>query len=242
VTTSTGSPKSGAQVTLILTVKPDNGDPILASNVGNISPNGGATDSYGKLSFVFTAPVAGGLHTIDAFCTGCSNWAEGKIKVPGCPEPPLTVLTDPVAIDFDNGNRWRPDLLTGDYPAHLTCVENAITAAHGTYTGTSAYRPTQYQRHLYEIIKKDVKLDTDYMIAHPECQALRDEVTGEMGPSPGHDLSYDQPVARPGRSRHETGTAFDLTPYGLTDAQLAPIDPNCGVSHTAVIGEPWHTQ
>ena len=29
-----------------------------------------------------------------------------------CPVPGLTPLTDPVAIGFENGNRWRPDLLT----------------------------------------------------------------------------------------------------------------------------------
>ena len=243
VTTSTGSSKSGAQVTLILTVVPENGDPILASNVGSLSPNGGSTGADGRLPFVFTAPAAGGTHTIDAFCTGCTNYAEGTTKVPGCPIPPLTVLTDPVAIGFDNGNRWRPDLLTGDYPAHLTCVENAITAAHGTYTGTSAYRPTQYQRHLYEIVQKDAQLDTEnYMPAHPECQALRDEVTGEMGPPPGHNLQPGQQVATPGSSRHESGMAFDLTPHGLSAAQLAPIYPSCGVSHTAVSGEPWHVQ
>lgn len=240
---SDGTPKSGAWVDLILTVVPENGDPILGSNVGSISPNGGATDTDGRLNFVFSAPQAGGTHTIDAFCTasGCTNYAEGKIRVPGCPIPPLSVppFTDPVAAGFENGNRWRPDLLTADYQTKLACVQNAITAAGGTYTGTSAYRPTEYQQHLYEIVGKDYDLDPDYMTAHPECQALRDKVTGEMG---GHGLKFNQLVAEPGTSRHESGSAFDLTPYGLTDAQLTPIYPGCGVSHTAVPGEPWHVQ
>jgi len=160
----------------------------------------------------------------------------------------LTPLTDPVAIDFDNsvGGRWRPDGLTADYQNKLACVQSEISARHGTYTGTSAYRPYEYQRHLYEIIKKDVKLDTDYMVAHPECRALRDEVTHEMGPEtgspPGHNLQYDQPVARPSRSNHEAGEAFDLTPHGLTDAQMVPIYAGCGVTHIAVPNEPWHVQ
>jgi LAS superfamily LD-carboxypeptidase LdcB len=77
------------------------------------------------------------------------------------------------------------------------------------------------------------------MAAHPECQALRDKVTGEMG---GHGLQREQDVAVPGTSRHESGTAFDLTPHGLTKAQMAPIYAGCGVKNTKVKKEPWHTQ
>jgi hypothetical protein len=239
--TSSGSPKSGAQVTLILTVVPENGDPILASNVGSVSPNGGSTGADGRLPFVFTAPVAGGTHTITATCTGCTNEATGTIRVPGCSVPPLTSppFTDPVAEGFENGNRWRQDLLTADYQNKLACVQNAITAAGGTFTPTSAYRPTQYQQHLFEIIDRDSRLDPDTMNTHPECQALRNKVTQEMG---GHGLRHNQLVAEPDTSRHESGTAFDLTPNGLTDAQLAPVYTGCGVSHTAVTGEPWHVQ
>jgi hypothetical protein len=167
------------------------------------------------------------------------------VSVVACPVPDLSPLTDPVALDFDNNvsHRWRPDLLTPDFQAKLTCVENGIAAAGGTYVGTSAYRPTQYQQHLFEIVDKDKKLNADIMAAHPECQALRDEITLEMGPEPtGHALKHKQKVAIPETSRHESGTAFDLTPSGLTDVQLAPIYSGCGVSHTAVTGEPWHTQ
>jgi len=151
VATSTGTLKSGIQVTLALTVEPENDGQLYSAHVGTVSPNGGATDANGKLSFEFRAPVAGGTHTITATCApNCTNQATGTIKVPGCPIPPLTALTDPVAIDFDNnvGSRWRPDGLTPDFQAHLACVEAGITAAGGTSTGTSAYRPEQYQRHL----------------------------------------------------------------------------------------------
>lgn len=243
VTTSSGSPKSGVHVDLDLTVIPDDDGQPYGAHVGSVSPNGGTTGADGQLSFVFTAPAAGGIHTITATCTGCTNNpVTGTIKVLGCPIPPLTPLTDPVAIDFDNGNRWHPEGLTPAFQEHLACVEAAITAAHGTYTPTSAYRPEQYQRHLYEIVDKDVDLKPSYMLAHPECQALRDEITGEMGPPPGHHMQSGQDVAIPGMSRHESGTAFDLTPHGLTAAQMAPIYAGCGVSHTAVSGEPWHVQ
>ena len=249
VTKSDGSPKSGAQVSLLLTVVPENNAPIRAEHVGRVSPNGGSTGSDGRLNFAFAAPAAGGTHTITASCPTCTNFlTEGTITVPGCPEPPLTELTDQVAIDFDNsvGGRWRPDRLTADYQNKLACVEREIRAKHGTSTGTSAYRPNEYQRHLYEVIKKDVKLDTDYMAAYPACRALRDEITHEMGPEtgspPGHHLQYDQPVARPSRSHHEAGEAFDLTPHGLTDAQMVEVYTTCHVTHIAVPTEPWHVQ
>ena len=100
---------------------------------------------------------------------------------------------------------------------------------------------------LYEIVQKDAQLDIDnYMPAHPECQALRDEITHEMGsqsgPPPGHHLQPDQDVATPGTSRHEKRIAFDLTPHGLTKAQMAPIYAGCGVKNTKVKKEPWHVQ
>ena len=78
------------------------------------------------------------------------------------------------------------------------------------------------------------------MVAHPECKALRDKITGEM--SSVHGLRPGQPVAPPGSSRHESGRAFDLTPNGLTKAQMAPIYAGCGVKNTKVKSEPWHVQ
>jgi len=244
---SDGSPKSGAAISLLLTVVPENGDPIRAEHVGRVSPNGGSTGADGRLNFEFIAPLAGGTHTIAASCPTCTNiYAEGTITVPGCPEPPLTSppFTDPVAAGFENGNRWRPDRLStapqNNYQTKLACVEAAITAAGGTSTGTSAYRPFQYQQHLYEIVNKDVTLNSRYMTAHPECQTLRAQVTQEM--TTGHGLGPNQLVAIPGTSRHESGTAFDLTPPGLTAAQRAEVYAGCGVTNTAVASERWHTQ
>jgi D-alanyl-D-alanine carboxypeptidase len=156
-----------------------------------------------------------------------------------CPVPVLTDMTDPVALGFESGNRWRPDLLTLDYQTKLSCVQDGITAAGGTYANGSAYRPTQYQRHLFEIIDRDGRLNPRYMSTHPECQALRATISSEMS---GHQLSSGQLVATPGTSRHESGTAFDVTPISLSSAQLNVINTNCGVTHTAVPGEPWHHQ
>ena len=89
------------------------------------------------------------------------------VPVSTCTIPPLTKLTDLVAIDFDNnpGNRWRPDGLTAAYQVHVSCVEDQTRARGGTPIGTSAYRPEQYQRHLFEIVQKDGELHRRYMTA-----------------------------------------------------------------------------
>jgi hypothetical protein len=222
VTTSTGSPKSGAQVTLILMVVPDDGDPVLASNVGSISPNGGATEADGRLNFVFTAPVAGGTHTITAFCTGCTNWAEGTIKVPGCSVEDLPPITDPEVQAFEN----NPDLsntarltarmgMNQNPPGALRCLLTA--AAAGSPTVGSAFRPPAYNQHLIDVWKKWI--DELKGNEEPACAALKTKIHGHFQ---RHQLlETQQPV--PG-SLHTLGEAVDVTinlPAATIDALAA---------------------
>ena len=86
VNTSTGSAKSGATVTLTITVvEADDGHPAgqhTASHIATLTPTAGTTGADGRLNFTFTAPAAGGTHTITASCTKCSNQATGTIVVP----------------------------------------------------------------------------------------------------------------------------------------------------------------
>ena len=156
-----------------------------------------------------------------------------------CPVSPLTPLTDPHSISFENGNKKRPDLLTPDFQTKLRCVQNSIAALGGTSDLSSAWRPGAYQNHLFEIVKKDKTLDPEYMRNFPECQAIRDDISNEMQ---YHELKRGQKVAPQGSSRHESGQAFDLTPIGLTQIQLSTIYSNCGVRRNAVPSEPWHVQ
>lgn len=158
---------------------------------------------------------------------------------PSCPVPPLAPLTDPDVIRFENGERWRPDKLTPEFQQKLQCLANAITQAGGTYTPGSAWRPTEYQRHLKEIVTKDSQLNPAFMKDYPECGQLRADVTREMAK---HALKPGQLVAEPGNSRHETGKAFDLTPDGLTETQLNNFASQCGLQHKALRSEPWHYQ
>ena len=235
VTTSSGSPKSGAQVTLILTVKPENGDPILASNVGSVSPNGGSTDSYGKLSFVFTAPVAGGTHTIDAFCTGCTNYAEGTIKVPGCLVKPLTEVKDippndpdvlPLTLRLED-TKGADLALTDAALAGVACIKSKESGA----VISSGTRTIAYQKHFIEIWDKMIELNEPDNKNNEACRPLRDRVIAEKGCSmdegcvgkciPGSHCIRGEPAIN---SKHPKGTAFDVSNTTI-DSILGKLRP-----------------
>lgn len=160
-------------------------------------------------------------------------------NAPPCPVQPLTPLTGADAIRFENGDRWRPDRLTPDFQAKLQCFTTGIQQAGGSYTPESAWRPTEYQSHLREIVSKDRQLNASFMRAYPQCAPIRQTVTAEMS---FHHLRTGQLVAQPGRSRHESGQAFDVTPSGLSTAQLDAIAAQCNVQRNALPSEPWHYQ
>jgi hypothetical protein len=247
VTTSTGSPKSGAQVTLILTVKPDNGDPILASNVGSVSPNGGSTDSYGKLSFVFTAPPEGGTHTIDAFCTGCTNYAEGTIKVPGCSVPALTAppFNDACAEVLENLSSTQAQkdaacgALTDKLKTGMACFRDKLSGLSPAIPLkiTSDIRDVAYQAHLREIwdrMQALVQLEGD-PVKRAACADRRAEIAAEKGcdnagrctscysesaTQRSHCLKGRPANPSPNDAQHTQGNAFDVSEdYTITPLQ-----------------------
>ena len=90
VSKSDGSAKSGVNVDLFLDVVPELAGQLPVSYTGILRPDSGSTGVAGRLDFEFIAPTAGGLHTITAACTNCTNQATGTIRVPGCPVPALT--------------------------------------------------------------------------------------------------------------------------------------------------------
>lgn len=238
VSKSDGSAKSGAYVDLVLTVVPENGDPVRAEHVGSVSPNGGSTDAAGKLSFVFTAPTAGGTHTVSAFCTasGCTNYAEGKIKVPGCPVKDLPPITDPEVQLFED----NPDLsdikdLTDAMKTALQRLQAAVTTAGSSSSVGSAYRPPAYNQHLIDVWKKwmyELKNNDK-----PACVALKTKIQAHFKL---HKLKESQsPV--PG-SRHTLGEAVDVT--------ISPDIPNidtlardcCNLRRPVPVDDPVHFQ
>jgi hypothetical protein len=244
-----GSDKSGAQVTLELTVVPEDDGQLYSAHVGSILPNGGATGADGRLKFVFMAPVAGGLHTITATCTGCTNNpVTGTIRVPGCTVEPLKELPtdDECAKSLDEGlgvdiNHKCPPL-DERLPGQIQCFANKISATNSTanptipYDGpTAKYRNAAYQAHLKDIWDTMIKLDN---LSDPAkimaCQPLRNEVIVEKGCDSSDGcvgacmLSSHCIRSTPATfSNHTKGTAFDVpkdTINGLLN-ELIPRPP-----------------
>jgi hypothetical protein len=269
VTKSGGSPKSGAQVTLILTVVPENGEPIRANNVGSISPNGGSTDSYGKLSFVFTAPTAGGIHTVHAGCVNCTNVAEGTIKVPGCSVDDLTDVKDippndpdvlPLTLDLEDGIDGY-SLLSPATQAAEQCLAGRINTVVGPpstsgYKVTSTIRTLAYQAHLRNVWDKfwelKGKVESDPTIQQ-SCQTLITKVEGEMGfhLTQNPTIKREQCSASLGRAhcirsgpaqtdpKHTRNIAFDISSDAVTNFEDSLTPPRTVQEEANTCGLTW---
>jgi hypothetical protein len=228
VTKNDGTPKSGVQVNLMLTVVPENDGLLFSAHVGSISPNGGSTEADGRLNFTFTAPVAGGIHTITATCANCSNQATGTIKVPGCPVPPLTEVKDilpngsgvlPLTLELER-TRGAGLALLPDAQAGVNCVKTKEPGA----IITGGTRTLAYQAHLKEVWDKSIELNKSDNLKNKACQPLRDRVEAEKGCNGGHCITYPPAID----SNHPKGTAFDVskvTIYGLLGKLRPPPPP-----------------
>ena len=261
VTKSDGTVKSGVQVSLALTVVPELQGQLPITYTGSLSgyvgaigttTYSGSTGADGKLSFVFTAPVAGGMHTITATCTNpsCTNQATGTIKVPGCSVDPLKELPadDLCAQSLNAGlgkdvNGKCPPL-DPRLPGQMQCFADKITATNVTarppipYAGpTATIRNTAYQAHLREVWDKMIKLNEPDNNNNEACRPLRDKVIAEKGcdssgeclastPSTPHCMAGSHCIKyRPATfSNHSTGTAFDV-PEGTVNGLLSRLAP-----------------
>lgn len=152
--------------------------------------------------------------------------------------PHLTSLTDPLAIDMENGERVIYENLTEDFSLSSVCFLSAVTEAGGTYDISSLYRPQEYQQHLIEvwdryrdIMRGDSDLNT------PECSALRNEIIAEYQ---GHGLQDTQrPVTN---SAHTRGTAMDVTTTLPAGYDVDTLANNCGLYRPSPVRDPGHFQ
>jgi hypothetical protein len=96
----------------------------------------------------------------------------------------------------------------------LTCLQNAATAAGGSLTVTSAFRPQTYQNHIREVWDKFQKIRN---WNEAECNTVKANIQAEWNL---HGLAF-QPAAV---SNHTAGTAFDANwnlPAGVSIDTLA---------------------
>jgi hypothetical protein len=150
---------------------------------------------------------------------GVENWepfVEDCIVDTWTNEQPARALVCPVSrVAAYNPDPYPLDTakLTQGTRTALTCLQNAVGAAMGTLTVTSAYRPQAYQNHLREVWDKwqAIKDRTD-----AACADTKAQVQTEWN---RHDLAFQPALV----SDHSSGTAFDAnwTPGTLNIGQLA---------------------
>lgn len=148
-----------------------------------------------------------------------------------CQVPPLTEITNADALSFEQGNTVNTAGLTAAMQTNLSCLQQAATAARGTVTVNSAFRPPAYQQHLREVWDRwnDLRNRRD-----PECAQLRTDVQREFQQ---HGLLLTQRPA--GSSRHTRGEAVDIgwnLPGGVNIDTLAA---NCNL-HRPLANDPVH--
>ena len=152
-----------------------------------------------------------------------------NFAVSTCDVAPLTPLTDPVALQFENGNQIDTANLTATARAGLNCMQGRVGELGGTFNLSSAFRPVPYQTHLREV------WDTWMAIRNktsPECEALRLEVQREFQ---RHSLLLTQrPAAGSPTAPHARGIAFDATIRNLPANQTVDT-----VAASCTMFRPW---
>jgi hypothetical protein len=258
VTKNDGKPKSGERVDLTLTVVPEEDGynhavgQHTAPHEGSLSTLGGATDTDGKLSFVFQAPVAGGLHTITAYCANCTNKATGTIKVPGCSVSDLTEVKDippndpdvlPLTLELESTKGADLALLPAAQ-AGVTCIKNKFPSA----IISSGTRTIAYQQHFIDIWSKMIELNKPVNQNNEACRPLRDKVIAEKGCSTnfgciGACISGSHCLRHPPAidSKHPKGKAFDVSDTTINGIllSLAPPPPPLTLQQETTMIADW---
>jgi hypothetical protein len=150
-----------------------------------------------------------------------------------CAVAPLTPITDPIAIEHEEGQyAGHPDLdhVTSATSAGAECIVQRATTAHSTPRITSGYRPAAYQRHLREVWDKWQLLKDDNTVM---CSTVKADVRK-------HWLKHGmvrQPVVN---SNHSSGNAVDIA--GVDQATADLIAAQCNMQRPEPVNDKVHFQ
>jgi RHS repeat-associated protein len=156
-------------------------------------------------------------------------------QVPQCPVAPLSPITDPDAQRFEN-NPGTVDVahLTPAMQTAVTCFENAVRNAGGSFAINSAWRPAAYQRHLREVWDKHMALRNNNSA---ECANTRAAAAAEFN---RHGLIPNAGARPAAHSDHTRGLAIDAAIAGLPrGVDVDNLGAQCNLNRP-VAGDPVH--
>lgn len=157
---------------------------------------------------------------------------ENSTTTSACTIPPLSEITDSLALSMEKGNS-----VIFNNPVLQKCAQKFISQVGGGAKINSAYRPEAYQKHLWEIrdrwCTKGLRANTD-----ASCSALKTAIGGEVTKHFGSGWMCGAVGAT---SRHSQNSAVDIG--GISnhaDASVqAKANANCLVWKNYP-GDPWH--
>jgi|GEM_PF-6087498 len=173
----------------------------------------------------------------------CIRLSECAAPPPGaCTVPPLTRMTDPIALQLElaahtGGSTvvWPVDGRLRERFARFAAAWSASGTGRSA-VATSAYRPMQYQRHLWEIMDRINRINALPPNQQAACQSLLQAVQNERSI---HQLTGV--VAPPTcLAPHTLGIAVDIIITGGTYAQADVIARPACLQWRAIPGDDVH--
>jgi len=191
------------------------------------------------LESLWNLPVFKWLSGLDATPIAPPKLAIAAPAPPPCSVAPLAAIEDPTAMEMESAATLNLDGLTPGASRALARFETIVAARGGSFTLTSAYRPSTYQAHLRDVWFKwmvELKDNQD-----PSCVELKAQVGNEFV---RHGLLPTQhPVEV---SDHTLGIGFDaaiLLPSGKRKRSRISLDRLArlaGVSRPDIRRDPVH--
>lgn len=192
--------------------------------------------------------IAQGLMPMAHACQGAPNGGVGVGGGGVCPVAGLAPMNDPLAQQMEAGQQVIWQNTHADLQADFNALRAAIQASGPGRDAvvTSAYRPLQYQNHLWEIADRwcTKQLSNPSSANSLVCSELRTQVQAEKNQ---HFPTQNCPIVVASANAcasHTRGIALDisLTNITATQANALAVGLNLNLRWPNITNDPYHWQ